>query len=146
MVDARTKDDLPSFTPIVRQSTCVNQIYSPYSLAHATEYGSGDEPPKTGVYRLHEVGRAGDTIQHNKEGTNPHRRRVPIWGTMLPRVRVGGNRVGHGSFVKNERENGVRWSTSRVYDSDLYNPTQFPSLSVCPDIWHPGVHRITLGQ
>ena len=132
MVYPRTKDDHPNFTPIVKQCACVNQICSPYSLARATEHSSGNEPPKTGVYRLHEVGRAGDTIQHNKEGTNPLRRRVPIRGTVLPRVRVGGNRVGHGSLVKNERENGVRWSPSRVHDSDLYNPTQFPSLTCQP--------------
>ena len=104
MAYARTKDDHSNFTPIVNTAVTSSRsaICSPYNLGHATEHGSGDEPPKTVAYRLREVDRAGDTIQHNKEGTNRRRRRVPIRRVtkLLRATRVGGNPVGHDALCE----------------------------------------------
>jgi hypothetical protein len=133
---ARTIDDLPNFTPIVKQCSCVKRICSPYSLAHATEHSSGDEPPNTVVYCLHEVDRASDTVQHNKEGTNPHCGYVPIRCVVTMLRRVIRNRVGHDALwvVREERrENSGRWLSSLVHDSALYNLTQYPTLTSLPE-------------
>ena len=134
MAYTRTKDDLPNFTPTVNTAIISSRsaICSPYNLGHATEHGSGEEPPETVAYRLRKVDRASDTIQCNEERTNPRRRRVPIRrvAELLWATRVGGNPVvGHhyGLLVKNERET---WCAVIISSSayllrgyiTLYNP------------------------
>ena len=118
LADARTKDGLPSFTTIVKHCNYFNASRSPYNFAHTAEHGTGDEPPKTVAYRLHEVNCGSEAIQNNEEGTNPHCGRVPIRSVIiLPQlaIRVGGIRVGHdlyvhyGSFVKGKEEVGSAW-------------------------------------